>query len=69
MHIFIVSDGTGMTAEQMVRAALLQFEDVETEIIRHPDVTTAEQVSRVVEEAAEQQALIVHTLVSGSCAC
>ncbi len=65
MHIFIVSDGTGMTAEQMVRAALLQFEDVEAEIVRHPEVTTAEQVSRVVEEAAEQQALIVHTLVSG----
>ncbi len=65
MFIFVVSDGTGATAEQVVRAALLQFEGVDAQVIRRPDVTTAEQVHSVVEEAAQHQALIVHTLVSG----
>lgn len=65
MLIFVVSDGTGMTAEQVVRAALMQFEGVDAQVLRRPDVTTAAQVRGVVEEAAQNQALIVHTLVSG----
>lgn len=64
MYVFVVSDGTGMTAEQVVRAALMQFEGVTVQIIRYADVTTPAQVCQVVEEAAQRQALIVHTLVS-----
>jgi len=64
MLIFIVSDGSGMTAEQVVRAALLQFEGVEVQLLRRADVTTASQVRSVVEEASQRQGLVVHTLVS-----
>ncbi len=64
MLVFIVSDGSGMTAEQVVRAALLQFEGVEVQLLRRADVTTAAQVRSVVEEASQRQGLIVHTLVS-----
>lgn len=64
MFVFVVSDGTGMTAEQVVRAALMQFEGAEVQIVRHADVTTAAQVHNVVEEAEQRRALIVHTLVS-----
>ncbi|RMI13919.1 MAG: kinase/pyrophosphorylase [Calditrichaeota bacterium] len=62
--IFVVSDGTGGTAEQAIKAALTQFEEVEVEFIRRPEVRTEAQVRQVVEEAARTGALIVHTLVS-----
>lgn len=62
--LFIVSDATGGTAERVVQAALVQFADTDVEMVRRPKVRTSEQVRLVVEEAASQSALIVHTLVS-----
>ena len=35
-HIFIVSDGTGATAERVVQAALTQFKDASVAIERRP---------------------------------
>lgn len=62
--LFIVSDATGGTAERIVLAALVQFTDADVEIVRRPNVRTIERVKLVVEEAAAQPAIIVHTLVS-----
>lgn len=61
--IFAVSDGTGTTAERVIRAALTQFPQ-EVEVRRFGEVRTEEQVREVVREAARARALIVHTLVS-----
>lgn len=61
--VFAVSDGTGVTAERVVRAALTQF-DTPVEVRRIGEVRTVERVREVVREAAQAHALIVHTLVS-----
>ena len=61
---FVVSDGTGVTAEQVLNAALTQFTSAVVEIERRPGVRTEEQVRQVVEEAAQAGGFIVHTLVS-----
>lgn len=61
--VFAVSDGTGTTAERVLRAALTQFPQ-EVEVRRIGEVRTIEQVREVVREAAQARALIVHTLVS-----
>jgi regulator of PEP synthase PpsR (kinase-PPPase family) len=63
-HVFIVSDGTGRTATQALRAALTQFTDAVVHTELRSEVRTAEQVEAVVEEAAAVAGLIVHTLVS-----
>jgi len=63
-HVFVVSDGTGVTAEQVLSAALIQFADAEVEVERRPGVLTEEQVRQVVQEAAQVGGFIVHTLVS-----
>jgi len=63
-RVFVVSDGTGVTAEQVLSAALMQFEDAEVEVERRPGVRSGEQVRQVVQEAAQVGAFIVHTLVS-----
>jgi regulator of PEP synthase PpsR (kinase-PPPase family) len=63
-HIFVASDGTGETAERVLKAALAQFEGAAVEIERRPEVRTGEQVWRVVQEAARAGGFVVHTLVS-----
>lgn len=63
-NVFIVSDGTGRTAEQTVQAALTQFSDLEVVLHRYPEVRSAEQVREVVENAVQVGGLIVHTMVS-----
>jgi len=64
LTIFVVSDATGETAERMVRSALVQFKGAPASVIRRGRVRTPKQVRAVVQEAAEQESLIVHTLVS-----
>ena len=63
-HVFAVSDGTGVTAEQVLGAALMQFAGAEVEVERRPGVRIEEQVRQVVQEAAQVNGFIVHTLVS-----
>ena len=64
LNILIVSDASGETAERMVRSALAQFADAPTQISRRGQIRAADDVRRVVQDAAAQHALIVHTLVS-----
>ncbi len=62
-NIFVVSDGTGRTAQQALNAALYQFPDVQIEFHRRQEIRTIEQVISVIHEAAASKAVIVHTLV------
>ncbi len=64
LTVFVVSDATGETANRVVRSALVQFPDAPVTILRRAQVRTADQVRAVVEEAAAQPSLILHTLVS-----
>ncbi len=63
-QIFAVSDGSGQTAEGVMRAALTQFDDSLVRIRRIGSVRTLAQVRAVVQEAAQAGGFIVHTLVS-----
>ncbi|OHB80900.1 MAG: hypothetical protein A2V98_08200 [Planctomycetes bacterium RBG_16_64_12] len=64
LDVFIVSDATGKTAERVVRAALVQFEDAPVRVVRRENIRTPEEVRAVVEEAAGEDSILVHTLVS-----
>jgi regulator of PEP synthase PpsR (kinase-PPPase family) len=63
-NIYIVSDGTGRTAEQALNAALIQFGSVKVSLIRRPKVRTEQKVISVIKEAKEDRGFIVHTLVT-----
>jgi len=63
-NIYIVSDGTGRTAEQALNAALAQFGNVMVNLIRRPKVRTEQRVINVIKEAKENKGFIVHTLVT-----
>lgn len=62
-HIYAVSDATGTTAERVVRAALVQFDDHQIEITRHEGVRSVEQIREIVNEAAHSGGFVVHTFV------
>lgn len=62
--IFIVSDGSGRTAERLLRAALTQFEGMEVELAYHTEILTREQIHAVIHKAVDVKALVAHTLVS-----
>jgi [pyruvate, water dikinase]-phosphate phosphotransferase / [pyruvate, water dikinase] kinase len=64
LKIFAISDGTGTTAERVVRAALTQFGDTELTITRYGNVLTEGRVREIVTEAEVTGGFIVHTLVS-----
>lgn len=64
LKVLVVSDATGETAERVVRAALVQFEDAKVVLVRRGKTRSPEQVRAVVAEAAGQDAFIIHSLVS-----
>ncbi len=61
--VFAVSDGRGETCLQYLRAALVQYEGQEVEIVVRPEVLAPEQVMAVVDEAAQRGAVVFYTLV------
>lgn len=63
-HIYIISDGTGRTAERALRAALTQFEDTQVEINIFPDIRSEQQVAEIFSEIHQSKGMIVHTVVS-----
>lgn len=61
--LFVVSDATGGTAEQMVHAALVQFEGPAPVIRVWPRVRTIADLDVILRDAQRDGALVVHTLV------
>lgn len=65
MHqLFIISDGTGRTAEQAVNAALTQFSGKEVLLNLRPHLKDEQQIIAIVKEAEACKGSIVHTVVS-----
>ena len=61
--IYMVSDGTCRTCNQVVKAVLVQFNHVGAQLIHMANVSRPDAVRRVVEKAAEERALVFYTLV------
>ncbi|MBN1650486.1 MAG: kinase/pyrophosphorylase [Bacteroidales bacterium] len=65
-QLFILSDGTGRTAERALHAALTQFEHTEVQTTLFPNIRTKEQVEEIIAEAKRNQCSVVHTVVTKS---
>ncbi|MBL7688777.1 MAG: kinase/pyrophosphorylase [Bdellovibrionaceae bacterium] len=62
--IFIIADGTGETAATMIRAALVQYQDTDINIVRSKNIRTEAQVESIIADAVEAHGIIIHTVVS-----
>lgn len=61
--IFVISGGTGRTGKQVVRAALTQFPEKNTEIVSFSDVRDEYRVEEIILDSKKYGAMIVHTIV------
>ena len=61
--VYVVSDGSGRTAEQTLMAALTQFPDSKVDVVLKTEVRNELVVEEIVSEVAEEKGFIVHTLV------
>jgi regulator of PEP synthase PpsR (kinase-PPPase family) len=64
VHVFIVSDATGLTAERVISAVLVQFKLVTPTFQRYPYIKTKEQIERVLARAEDLEAIVIYSLVS-----
>jgi [pyruvate, water dikinase]-phosphate phosphotransferase / [pyruvate, water dikinase] kinase len=64
LHLHLLSDSTGETLETIAKAALAQFEGVET--IKHfwPMIRSAGNLERILAEIAQNPGLVLFTLVN-----
>lgn len=62
-EVYIISDSVGETAEFVVRAAASQFDAGAIKIYRFPYVTGADQVTPILDQAAQRRAVVAYTLV------
>lgn len=62
--IHIMSDGTGETAEKVVRAALRQFRGQVVKVTVHGNVTGMDALPAILRQVAIEDGLLVSTLVS-----
>jgi hypothetical protein len=46
VHVFIISDGTGLTAERVITAVLVQFRQIKPIFKRFPYIKTKEQIEK-----------------------
>ena len=61
--IYLASDSIGKTAEQVVKAAISQFEFDDYAIRRFPFVNDKKQIRDMIDEAKGQKSIIVFTMV------
>ncbi|MBC7752722.1 MAG: kinase/pyrophosphorylase [Moraxellaceae bacterium] len=59
--IYILSDGTGETAATMVRAALVQYNAQEVNIIRCKNLRSEENILKMIDECFEKRGMIAYT--------
>ncbi len=62
-NVYVVSDSIGETAEQVVKASLIQFNNGNYKIQRIPYVDDEGTINEAIELAKENKAMIAYTLV------
>ena len=63
LHLHLISDSTGETLENIAKAAIAQFDDVE--VVRHfwPMVRSESHLDRIMAEVQASPGMILFTLV------
>jgi len=64
VHVFVVSDATGMTAERVIRAALVQFSDIDPRFKKFTFVRERERIREILDSAERLQAIVIYSLAS-----
>ena len=63
LEIHVISDSTGETATKLAEAVESQFPDQEFELVRHPRITSLDDVQLAAARARGRRAVVMFTLV------
>ncbi|MGD9022570.1 MAG: kinase/pyrophosphorylase, partial [Deltaproteobacteria bacterium] len=58
VHVFIISDGTGLTAERVISAVLVQFRQIKPVFRRFPYIKRKEQIDKILLKAEDLEAIV-----------
>ena len=61
---FVISDSAGETATKLAQATMAQYPSVEFNLFRRTFVTDKEALQQALEDALEEKALVLHTLIN-----
>lgn len=64
LKIYLLSGGTGRTADHVLNSALAQFDCPEPEVVRRFRVRSVRSALKVVKDAAKANAVLFHTIVA-----
>jgi [pyruvate, water dikinase]-phosphate phosphotransferase / [pyruvate, water dikinase] kinase len=63
-HVIVISDGTGVTGERVVQAAMTQFDIDTITVERVPEVRDPDRIRHALALAAEKKATVLYSLVA-----
>ncbi len=63
VELHVVSDSTGETAAKLAKAVEDQFPDLSFDVVRHPRITSADDVQLAALRARGRRAVLIYTLV------
>lgn len=63
-HVIVVSDGSGVTGERVVQAAMTQFDVDVITVERISEVRDPERIRTAITRAAEKKATVLYSLVA-----
>ena len=64
VHVFIVSDATGLTAEMVISAVLVQFKEIVPVFKKFPYIKTREQIRAIMVQAEAMEGIVIYSFVS-----
>ncbi len=64
LHVFILSDATGITAERVISAVLVQFKSILPVFERFPFTKSREEIRTALEKAKETNGIVIYSLAS-----
>jgi regulator of PEP synthase PpsR (kinase-PPPase family) len=64
VQVFIVSDATGMTAEMVISAVLVQFKEIDPVFKKFPYIKTREQIKTIFAQAEAAHGILIYSFVS-----
>lgn len=64
LDVFILSDATGLTAEMVISAVLVQFAEIAPRFHRFPYIKTREQITEIFTLAQVKEGIVIYSLVA-----
>jgi regulator of PEP synthase PpsR (kinase-PPPase family) len=64
VQVFIISDATGLTAEMVISAVLVQFKEIAPIVKKFPYIKNKDQIKAILSQASAAKGIVIYSMVS-----